>query len=45
VKLSKHHAFNAHENLKEALLISEKIGQMDAPPGIRANAQTSSHVQ
>ncbi len=45
VKLSKHHAFNAHEHLKEALLISEKIGQMDVPLGIRANVQSSSRVQ
>jgi hypothetical protein len=34
VKLSKHHAFNAHEHLKEALLISEKIGEVDAPLSI-----------
>ena len=33
-KLSKHHAFNAHEHLKEALLISEKIGEVDAPLSI-----------
>jgi phage-related minor tail protein len=34
VKLSKHHAFNAHEHLKEALLISEKIGEVDVPLSI-----------
>lgn len=45
VKLSKHHAFNAHEHLKEALLISEKIGQMDAPVNIRGNALGGAHVQ
>ena len=28
-KLSKHHSFNAHEHLKEVLVISEK---MDKPP-------------
>ncbi len=45
VKLSKHHAFNAHEHLKEALLISEKIGQMDVPVSLLAHASKDSVVQ
>lgn len=34
-KLSKHHAFNAHEHLKEALQTSEKINALD--PVMRGN--------
>ena len=30
-KLSKHHSFNAHEHLKEALNISEKMSGKDGP--------------
>lgn len=30
-KLSKHHSFNAHEHLKEVLVISEKMGKMNKP--------------
>ena len=30
-KLSKHHSFNAHEHLKEALSISEKMADMTSP--------------
>ena len=45
VKMSKHHAFNAHEHLKDALLISEKIGQMDVPLGIRAGVSGGSVIQ
>ncbi len=30
-KLSKHHSFNAHEHLKEALSISEKMSHMEFP--------------
>lgn len=45
VKMSKHHAFNAHEHLKEALLISEKIGQMDVPVGIRGASFNDSGIQ
>jgi hypothetical protein len=29
VKLSTHHAFNAHEHLKQALFITEKMGTME----------------
>ena len=45
VKLSKHHAFNAHEHLKEALFISEKIGQMDVPASLLPHACKDSVVQ
>ena len=45
VKMSKHHAFNAHEHLKDALLISEKIGQMDGPVGIRGVSAGGSALQ
>ena len=45
VKLSKHHAFNAHEHLKDALLISEKIGQMDGPVGVRGVSAGGSALQ
>jgi len=40
VKLSKHHAFNAHEHLKEALLITEKIGAIDGPLSMRGAASS-----
>jgi hypothetical protein len=40
VKLSKHHAFNAHEHLKEALLITEKIGAIDGPLLMRGAASS-----
>ncbi|PUE34016.1 hypothetical protein [Limnohabitans sp. Jir72] len=45
VKLSKHHAFNAHEHLKDALLISEKIGQMDARMDMRDGSIGGASVQ
>jgi hypothetical protein len=45
VKLSKHHAMNAHDHLREALLISEKIGEMDAMVGVRGNLQDGSAIQ
>lgn len=45
VKLAKHHAFNAHEHLKEALLISEKIGHMDMPVGLRGSALDGTPIQ
>ena len=42
-KLSKHHSFNAHEHLKEALNISEKMGDL-AWPG-KGGAPGESMVQ
>ncbi|WP_300713094.1 hypothetical protein [Limnohabitans sp.] len=45
VKMSKHHAFNAHEHLKDALLISEKMGQMDVPVGVRGGLSSGSAIQ
>jgi hypothetical protein len=45
VKLSKHHAFNAHEHLKEALVISEKISQSDASFSQRAGILGKSGLQ
>ena len=45
VKMSKHHAFNAHEHLKDALLISEKIGQMDGPAGMKGCISGGSVIQ
>ena len=45
VKLSKHHAFNAHEHLKDALLISEKIGQMDVPLGVQSGVSGRAAIQ
>jgi len=45
VKMSKHHAFNAHEHLKDALLISEKIGRMDASGGVRRAAPGAAPIQ
>lgn len=45
VKISKHHAFNAHEHLKNALLISEKIGQMDVPASFRGNPPGGAVIQ
>jgi hypothetical protein len=45
VKMSKHHAFNAHEHLKDALLISEKMGQMDGPLGVRAGVSGGTVIQ
>lgn len=33
-KLSKHHSFNAHEHLKEALSIAEKIEAVKPLPGL-----------
>lgn len=45
VKLSKHHAFNAHEHLKDALLISEKIGQMDPVGGVRGAVPGAGAIQ
>ena len=45
VKLSKHHAFNAHEHLKEALLITEKIGAIDGRLSVRGISQDASGLQ
>jgi hypothetical protein len=36
-KLSRHHSFNAHEHLKEALNISEKLGGMSSTSGASAS--------
>ena len=45
VKMSKHHAFNAHEHLKDALLISEKIGQMDGVAVVRGGVVGGAAIQ
>ena len=49
VKLSKHHALTAHDHLREALLISEKLGKkvgnVDTVAGMRGHVQDRSTVQ
>lgn len=44
-KLSKHHSFNAHEHLKEALNISEKMSSGDLPLPLKPSAPGGSMVQ
>jgi hypothetical protein len=44
-KLSKHHSFNAHEHLKEALNISEKMGNQDGLPKSPTNPSGGSLLQ
>lgn len=44
-KLSKHHSFNAHEHLKEALSISEKMSQIGLPASGRPGASGAGLVQ
>lgn len=44
-QLSKHHSFNAHEHLKEALNISEKMGSQDRLPKSPTNPSGGSLLQ
>ena len=44
-KLSKHHSFNAHEHLKEALNISEKMNSGELPLPGKPSAPGGSMVQ
>ncbi len=45
VKLSKQHAFKAHEHLNEALLIEEKIGAIDGSWSVRNASLLASRFQ
>jgi hypothetical protein len=44
-KLSKHHSFNAHEHLKEALNISEKMSDLEWPVSAKTDATGGGLVQ
>ena len=44
-KLSKHHSFNAHEHLKEALNISEKMNSKDVPSSALPSSSSGSLLQ
>ena len=44
-KLSKHHSFNAHEHLKEALNISEKMNTKDVPSPALPSSSSGSLLQ
>lgn len=44
-KLSKHHSFNAHEHLKEALSIAERIDAAQPTPGQLGTPYVSSGMQ
>ena len=44
-KLSKHHSFNAHEHLKEALSISEKMSNLELPVAGKSGATGGGLVQ
>ncbi len=44
-KLSKHHAFNAHEHLKEVLHIIEKMNDMGAALPVRSVPSSSALLQ
>jgi hypothetical protein len=44
-KLSKHHAFNAHEHLKEVLIIHEKMNGMEAEKSVRSTPFNGSLLQ
>ena len=44
-KLSKHHSFNAHEHLKEALSISEKMSDLELSTSGKPGASGGGLVQ
>ena len=44
-KAALHHAFNAHEHLKEALQITEKIGSIDGPLSSRLGSAAAPGLQ